>query len=202
MNALQSQKRPLSVPSPSFIDALHCDGPAADRAEKMGLYGWLIGAWEMDVLAHDESGATHKSTGEIHFGWVLEGRAIQDVWITPPRGRRAGGAEQPVTGNFYGTTLRIYDPGQDPQGSGVWHIFWLDPVRQSYTRQIGRADGADILQLTVGETPQRRWRFTEITPDSFHWIADIAMPNSAENFAAEKPEWRLQVEFFARRIAA
>jgi hypothetical protein len=25
----------------------------------------------------------HQGKGEIHFGWVLEGRAIQDVWMTP-----------------------------------------------------------------------------------------------------------------------
>jgi hypothetical protein len=192
MNAFKSPQTPLSGLSASFIDALHCDGPAPDRADKMRLYGWLIGAWEMDVLAYEENGAIHKSTGEVHFGWVLEGRAIQDVWITPPRGKRAGAAEQPVTSNFYGTTLRIYDPGRD-----LWHIFWFDPVKQFYTRQIGRADGADILQLTVDETPARRWRFTEITPDSFHWIADVAVPDSPP----EKQNWSRQVEFFARRIA-
>src|ERR1700749_4421411 len=104
MNIATPQKKLLAGPSPSFIDALHCDAPASDRADKMGLYGWLIGAWEMDVLAHGENGATHKGTGEIHFGWVLEGRAIQDVWITPPRGQCDGVVEQPVTSNFYGTT--------------------------------------------------------------------------------------------------
>ena len=35
---------------PSFAEALHTDGPAADRAGKMGLYGWLIGDWEMDAV--------------------------------------------------------------------------------------------------------------------------------------------------------
>jgi hypothetical protein len=188
-----ARRIPLAAASSGFVDALHCAGPAADRADKMGLYGWLIGAWEMEVLAHDEAGATHKSTGEVHFGWALEGRAVQDVWITPPRSKRAGAAEQPVTSNFYGTTLRIYDPDQD-----AWHIFWFDPVKQFYTSQRGRPEGEDILQLTVGETPARRWRFTEITPNSFHWIADVATPDSPP----DRPNWRRQVEFFARRVAA
>ena len=28
-----------------FLDALTASGPAADRADKMALYGWLIGSW-------------------------------------------------------------------------------------------------------------------------------------------------------------
>ena len=93
----------------------------------MGLYGWLIGRWEMDAVVQRDDGSKHSGRGEIHFGWVLEGRAIQDVWILP--------------GVFYGTTLRVYDPGID-----AWHILWSDPVRQFYTRQIGRARGNDIVQ--------------------------------------------------------
>ena len=83
----------------SFIGALASDGPAADRADKMKLYGWLIGRWTMDAIVHLDDGRRHQGSGEIHFGWSLEGRAIQDVWILP--------------GVFYGTTLRVYDPNID-----------------------------------------------------------------------------------------
>jgi hypothetical protein len=178
---------PLSGRSPSFVDALHCDGPAPDRADKMGLYGWLIGAWEMDVHVPIANGPRYEGKGEIHFGWVLEGRAIQDVWITPPRAHR----DDPIgaAANFYGSTLRVYDPGID-----AWHIFWLDPVKQFYSRMLGRADGRDIEQLTVNETPQRRWRFTDITPSRFHWTAEV------DDGTDGAVKWRRHVEFFARRI--
>jgi hypothetical protein len=76
---------------------LFSNGPASDRADKMGLYGWLIGAWTMDAVMHAPNGETHERPGEIGFAWVLQGRAIQDVWILPDF--------------FYGTTLRVYDPG-------------------------------------------------------------------------------------------
>jgi hypothetical protein len=183
---------PLSGASPSFIEALHSNGPAPDRADKMGLYGWLIGAWEMDVHVPLASGARYEGMGEIHFGWVLEGRAIQDVWITPPRGLR----DDPVAAaaNFYGSTFRIYDPGID-----AWHIFWLDPVKQFYSRMLGRADGADIEQVTVNETPQRRWRFSDITPSSFHWTADV--DDGPRDSTDGVVQWRRHVEFFARRAA-
>ena len=67
---------PIMTAASSVIDALHAGGPAPDRAEQMNLYGWLIGRWEMDAVVHTEAG-THRDPGEIHFGWVLEGRAIE-----------------------------------------------------------------------------------------------------------------------------
>ena len=105
---------------------LFSNGPVADRADKMGLYGWLIGDWTIDAVMHALDGETHERRGEIGFAWVLEGRAIQDVWILPDF--------------FYGTTLRVYDPG-----ISAWHILWSDPLRQFYSRQIGRAHGPDIV---------------------------------------------------------
>lgn len=157
----------------SFIDALHTTGPARDRADKMKLYGWLIGRWTMDAIVHRDDGTQHQDVGEIHFGWVLEGRAIQDVWILP--------------GVFYGTTLRVYDPGLD-----AWHILWSDPLRQFYTRQIGRAQGDDIVQEGTNEAGEAvRWSFTKITRDAFRWIGERS-PDGGKT-------WQLQAEYFARR---
>ena len=175
----------MHAPSP-FIDALAATGPAADRADKMRLYGQFVGSWEMDVKAPNPNGAPLTGKGEIHFGWALEGRAIQDVWITPPRGR-PDEAAGPVM--FYGTTLRVYDPGID-----AWHILWSDPVKQYYARQIGRAQGKDIVQEgSDGTGAQIRWSFTDITPNSFHWTAERL---------EEGGKARLLVEFFARRQSA
>jgi hypothetical protein len=100
----------------------------------MGLYGWLVGRWEMDAVHHLEDGSTRRAKGEIHADWVLEGRAIQDVWIVPERG--SPHARSPSHGDFYGSTLRVYDPGLD-----AWHIFWSDPVKQPYLRQLRSRTG-------------------------------------------------------------
>jgi hypothetical protein len=159
----------------SFADALHSAGPAPDRAGKMALYGWLIGGWDMDAVVHRDDGTTHTDRGEIHFAWVLEGRAIQDVWILP--------------GVFYGSTLRVYDPGLD-----AWHILWSDPLKQYYTRQIGRGRGRDIVQEgRLEDGAAIRWSFTEITPDSFRWLGERSLDDGAT--------WHIQAEFRARRAA-
>ncbi len=172
-------------------DVLHSDGPAPDRAAELGLYTFLIGHWDTELVAYAEDGTRHESRGEIHAGWVLEGRAIQDVWMTPPRAERAVGAPAlPVTGSWYGTTLRVFDPKLD-----AWHVLWSDPATQVYTHQIGRAQGRDIVQ--VGAMPSGavlRWSFTGIEPDSFHWLGEISTDGGAT--------WRLQVEVFARRSGA
>jgi hypothetical protein len=117
---------------------------------------------------------------------VLEGRAIQDVWVVPPRGlQRTGDAAANV--HVFGTTLRVYDPRID-----AWQIQWTDPVTQSYLSMIGRREGNDIVQL--GRNPNGnliRWSFREITPATFVWRGEVS-PDGGST-------WRLDIEFLARR---
>jgi hypothetical protein len=174
-----------------FADALAAEGPATDRAGKMDLYGWLIGSWDLDVTRFLDDGSRRQRKGEWHFGWILEGRAIQDVWIVPPRGElRRGDAAANV--NSYGTTLRIYDPRID-----AWQIQWIDPVTQNFLAMIGRQQGDDIVQLGKNaEGHPIRWSFSQITPNSFRWRGETARDTDA----AGEASWRLDVEFFARRV--
>jgi hypothetical protein len=88
--------------SNAFLDALGADGPAADRAGKMDLYGRLIGSWDLDVMHIAEDRTVRRRKGEWHFGWALEGRAIQDVWIVPPRGELRQG-DAAASASSYGT---------------------------------------------------------------------------------------------------
>ena len=157
----------------SFFEALQSAGPAGDRADKMDLYGWLVGDWTMEGTVHAADGSRHEVQGHIHAGWVLEGRAIQDVWILP--------------GFFHGTTLRVYDPNLD-----AWHILWSDPLKQYFARQIGRAQGVDNVQQGRNEAGEAiRWRFTDITENSFCWLGERSLDDGAT--------WQLQARFLARR---
>jgi hypothetical protein len=160
----------------SFLDALLADGPAPDRAERMGLYAFLVGSWTMDATVHRDDGTAHQGKGEVHAAWALAGRAIQDVWILP--------------GLFHGTTLRIYDPALD-----AWQILWHDPLKQYYTRQTGRPRDGGIVQIGWTDTGEAvRWSFTEMTPDSFRWLGERS-PDSGRS-------WVLQADFRVRRVTA
>jgi len=174
---------PIGLKAPVLPDALLAGGPAADRAEKMMLYGQFVGSWDGKVVVHEAGGGRREASSEVHFGWVLGGRAVQDVWIAPSRQARKPTEQD----RMYGTTLRVYDPQSD-----VWHITWIDPVRQAYDRMTGRKVAEDIVQEYRNEHGGRcQWLFTEITADSFHWIS--------RDSADEGETWNVRTEFFLRR---
>ena len=175
----------MSLPT-SFIDALTGTGPAPELDDSLDLYAFLVGAWEYDALYHVAPDRTRRTTGEIHAGWVLGGRAIQDVWIVPAR--RLPRSATPEPGDYWGTTLRIYDPALD-----AWRIQWSDPLTQTYRRQIGRACGNDIVQEgDDGDGVRSRWCFREITRDAFRW--------TAERSSDEGAHWALLADFHAHRL--
>src|SRR3954454_1780929 len=148
-----------------MIEGLHATAPAPDRADKMGLYGWLIGDWTLDVTEYAPDGAVRRYPGAWHFGWVLGGRAIQAVWIVPD-----GAATGTGQLNRHGTTLRVYDPGLD-----AWRITWVEPVQQTHLSMIGRRQGDRIVQDGVlPDGRPIRWSFSDIGPDSFLWRSEIS----------------------------
>ena len=167
--------------------ALSATGRSPEIPESADLYGWLVGSWDLDVIHYwvDVRGLGLK--GEMHCAWVLEGRAVQDVWIMPRRSDRTGALDR--TKNAYGTTLRVWDPSVD-----AWRVTWMNPVTGQVDRLIGRWSGKDIVQLgsLVDGTPIR-WTFTEITADSFLW--------TGEALTADGVTWKLGGQFRASRTS-
>jgi hypothetical protein len=148
--------------------ALAADGPHAEHAEALMLFGRFVGEWEFDWACYDEAGERKLTErGEWIFAWVLEGRAIQDVWIIPERERR-GQPGLPI--GEYGTTLRLYDPRLDG-----WLVTWNGPINGVRRTFIGRRSGDDIVQKgRTEEGDPMHWIFSEITPWSFHWTSVVS----------------------------
>lgn len=171
----------------NFIALLHARGRSPEIPESADVYGWLVGSWELEVLHYKAVElSTEKILGEAHFGWVLEGRAIQDVWIMPRASDR--GPNLGPTNNMYGTTLRIWDPAIQ-----AWRIRWFNPVTGHEERQTGRKIGDDIVQIGArADGTPTRWCFTEITPQSFRWLG--------EALESDGKTWKLEGEFRARRL--
>jgi hypothetical protein len=182
MNATQA----AHATGDNFLALLAAPGRSGEIPEAADLYGWLVGSWQLEVLHYAGADvAAQRITGEAHFGWVLEGRAMQDVWIMPRCSDRTAGLAK--MNNMYGTTLRAWDPAIE-----AWRIRWMNPVSGHEERQIGRRSGKDIVQ--VGARPDgtpTRWRFTEITEDSFHWVGEALEPDGRT--------WKLEGKFCARR---
>jgi hypothetical protein len=171
----------------NFVRLLPASGRSLEIPESANAYGWLVGSWELEVLHYRGIDlSSHNIKGEAHFGWVLEGRAIQDVWIMPRSSDRQPDGER--TNNMYGTTLRVWDPAIQ-----AWRIRWINPVSGHEERQTGRKVGNEIVQVGArSDGTPTRWRFTEITPDSFRWLGEALEPDGKT--------WKLEGEFRASRL--
>lgn len=168
-----------------FSQALVSAAPAPALGEAAGVYSWLIGSWEVEVMDRRDDGPPLRQRGEWHFSWVLEGRAMQDVWIVPPRPERGG---VPEPGNRYGSSLRVYDPRL-----GAWRVTWINPVTGAEDHLVGRREGEDVVHLGRDDDGRlMRWRFTEVERDAFRWLG--------ESSPDEGRTWKLEAELRGRRL--
>lgn len=151
-----------------MIAALQASGPHPEHAKQLMLFGQFVGAWDVDITNMAPDGTKKEIKGEWHFGWVLEGRAVMDVWIAPRRSLRS---TDPLY--EYGATLRFFDP--DIQ---AWHSTWIGPMNQIVRPFIARQMGDEII-LEGSFTPGSltRWIFSQITPTSFHWRNIVSSDN-------------------------
>ena len=172
---------------PGFFPILAAPGRSLEIPSEADLYGFLVGSWSLEVRRYAGVDVSRDGLrGEVHAAWVLEGRAVQDVWIMPEREARHPAL--PRDRNMFGTTLRLWDPALS-----TWRIQWSNPAGNHYEQQIGRRIGSDIVQLgTRANGTATRWRFVEITADAFHWLGDALQPDGTT--------WALEGEFVASRV--
>jgi hypothetical protein len=165
---------------------LTAPGRSPDIPETADVYGWLVGSWELEVRHYRADLSSRNIKGEAHFAWVLEGRAVQDVWMMPRRSDR--GAAIDGSPNMLGTTLRLWDPGLQ-----AWRVTWVNAVSGARDELVGRWSGKDVVQVgTHASGTPIRWCFTEITPQSFRWTGEALEPDGTT--------WKLEAEFRARRL--
>jgi len=118
-----------------------------------------VGDWDILDKRFPRNEVSEKRTGEVHFNWILDGRAIQDIW----------GPIDSKTGKLIpvGTTIRFYDTKLD-----AWRSTWISPIQLEVRRFIGRRVGKEIvLQEENRGLLTERWIFSEIQKNSFRWRA-------------------------------
>lgn len=169
----------------AMVDALHADGPSSELTREDHLYDPLIGSWDARVVDYPGDGTKRELTGEWHFGYILEGRAVQDVWIVPPRAERKG--DTPGAGNRYGTTIRAFNLTERR-----WHATWINPVSGALDQLVARREGDDIVhEGRKADGTIVRWVFTDIEENSARWYGERSMDDGVT--------WVLEAEFFLTR---
>jgi len=149
------------------------------------IYKNLVGSWDVTAVNIVPGGEDVTQKGEWIFAWVLEGRAIQDVWIAPKRALRTKETAGPF--NRYGTTIRYYHPELK-----TWKIFWHNPVSGAYNEMEAGLKDAEIEQTGIDKDGNHlRWIFSNIQENSFEWHAEISYD--------EGKSWQLEAKFSAKR---
>lgn len=169
--------------SGAALAALAADGAYAEYADELMLFGQLVGAWEVDGVDYHEDGGASNFTGEWHFDWVLEGRAVQDVLVVPGRKDRADGQASTV----YGTTIRFFDPR-----IAAWRVAWIDPVNGNLrVLTATQVDEEIVIVGTTNDGRPLRWIWSEITSTSAQWRSVVSSDDGAT--------WQLREEMRLRR---
>lgn len=176
---------PNAARAQGAIAGLESAGPDPALKAKLDLFGQFVGDWVFDVTLLRPDGSRETGSGEWHFAWVLEGRAIQDVWIAKYQPTRTGDAER-----GYGTTLRFYDPKTD-----AWRVTWISPLSDTIIFFTARKVADEIVMDAKNDAGGMfRWIFSEITPSSFHWRA-VGSRDRGKT-------WLISQEFSVHRVDA
>jgi hypothetical protein len=172
----------------AFLEALPSTGPAPELADADNIFGWLIGSWDIEAVLYGEKGLVQKSRGEVHAAWVLEGRAIQDLFIFPRRADRHSG--RPAHGDRYATTVRTYD-----RSLKAWRVTFINPAADETSAQLiaGRNGSDIIMDGKLADGTPIRWQYNAITATSFQY--------RAERMESGTNSWRLYLELFGKRAA-
>jgi len=163
-----------------MIEGLHSEGSDPQLREKLMLFGQFVGDWDIvECRSLQPDGTWSVTRGELHWGWILGGRAVQDVWMTI--NEKTG---KPIP---EGTTVRFYDPKIDG-----WHSVWISSNQGAVKLFVAHQIGHEIvLEGKTVEGYPLRWVFSDITPNSFRWHSEESRDNGRT--------WTLKEEMRIRR---
>ncbi|KGN96873.1 hypothetical protein EII14_09035 [Alloprevotella sp. OH1205_COT-284] len=162
-----------------FIIAL-CSNVRSKRIpEEYDFFGMLIGEWDIIWNDHLEDTEPRRVKGEWIFSRVLDGTAVQDLFIVPSREERLQNKQPDAE---YGTTLRIFNPK-----TMVWDIFY--GCTGEAIRLTAQKVGNEII-LTENTTKKMRYVFSDIKAFSFLWRKERMDKNN---------EWQIVAKVTAER---
>lgn len=155
---------PAAGANPDMIGTLQAAGPHASLGAGAELLGRLVGSWSIEYTFHSKDGKVKHGSGEYLAGWVMDGRAVQDIWTVDPHDGRQ---EREIY-----TSLHYFDAK-----SGTMYLTFIDPEHaspdyQPVARFTGTVEGTSRIVLVTQDLSSKgdrtnRWSFSDIGPDSF-----------------------------------
>ncbi|MEM9329612.1 MAG: hypothetical protein AAGA85_28390, partial [Bacteroidota bacterium] len=149
-------------------ESLH-DSIPVDR----DIFGRFIGKWRLRLTIFKPDGTSQNHTGEWHFYRILQGRAIQDLWVIP-------GLDPNGNNEFleYGTTVRSYNPK-----TGKWKAAWTGPIQnQLFVFDIEDDDQGITLTEVGNPHLNMKWSFFDIHEDAFQWKSEMQIRDTGQWF--------------------
>jgi hypothetical protein len=170
-------------PRLDLATALQALGPHPALGDQAKVFGRLVGTWDVEYTDFSNDGKVRHRSGELIVGWILDGRAMQDLWIVDPS---FGRKEREVY-----TTVRYFD-----LKSGTWPAIFIDPEHASAARFTGGAVGNDRIVLDTRDFghEETRWSYGDIRPDAFGYREEQSSDGGKT--------WRLTLEGHMKRRGA
>ena len=179
--AHRAEAQPASDPRKAMITALAASGPHPSLGDEAKVFDRFVGTWDCDFTFYGEDGTTRHASGELLFGWVLDGRVLQDIWISYPK--------DTTQERNIGTSIRFFD-----SQAKVWRVFFVNPIYGSIMVQGGAEGEAIVLRGVDLDGASIRWSFNDIKSGSFVWRGEKSR-NGGKT-------WRLEEEHRMRRRAS
>ena len=177
-----AEAAPPTDASQQMFAMLAAAGPHPALADQAGIWDRFVGTWDADFGFVADDGSVRHQPGELELGWVLDGLAVQDLWIGYPRD---GQKERSI-----GTSLRYYDAAEK-----TWRVVFVNPRFGAFLTVAGGLEGDRIvLRGNDADGSNLRWSFNDLQPDSFTWRGERSRDGGKT--------WRLEEEHHMRRRAA
>lgn len=149
----------------AMLTTLAASGPNSSLGDQAQVFDRFIGSWNADFTFFTADGKVSHSSGELMFGWVLDGLAVQDIWISYPK---SAGEERSI-----GTSVRFFDTK-----SKMWKVVFVNPAFGAAINVEGGMEGDRIILRGKDiDAAPIRWSFNDIKADSFVWRGEKSHDN-------------------------
>jgi hypothetical protein len=162
------------------LKGLGAEEPLSALKDKLATFGRFVGDWEGEAFRVQADGSeVSGGKGQVHFNWILDGRAVQDIWMYEDASTKR---MTPA-----GTTIRFYDAEKDN-----WQSTWISPLQNITLMFRGHeANGEIILEARNPRGRMERWIFFDISSSSFSWRGEASDD--------EGKSWRLHSKYRFKR---